>query len=257
MVVVDNDSGAADAEHAAAIARGAGAEFVASGANLGFGPGANVGLRRWLDDPGGADWCLLVPHDALLPDGVAARMVAIVDGVERAGLACADVGDQAIPLVDPYLGPIPGPAPRGAGWVDCDYPHGTAMLLRRQCLTEIGLFDERFFTYDEEADLGIRATRAGWRCGLLRGEMVENPSMSTNIAVVDYLRLRNTVLLVGKHWGWHHAAFRFGVGVWQLVHGLVRPSIRPVWFSARARRLALRDAALRRFGPPPAAVYER
>lgn len=249
--VVDNASDPEAAQAAADLARAWGAAFVETGANLGFGPGANVGLRRWLDGPDDTRWCLLVPHDALLAPGAAARMLEMVEGVDQAGLACADVGDQALPLIDPYLGPVPGPTPAGSGWVDCDYPHGTAMLVRRDCLEQIGLFDERYFTYDEEADLGVRATRAGWRCGLLRGEMVENPSMSTDVALVDYLRLRNTILLLRLHWGRRHAAFRFGVGVCQLVHGLVRPSARPVWFCAGARARALRDVLVGRYGPPP------
>jgi GT2 family glycosyltransferase len=41
---------------------------------------------------------------------------------------------------------------------------GGACLYRREMLTEIGLFDERFFAYLEDVDLAWRAQRAGWRC---------------------------------------------------------------------------------------------
>ena len=48
------------------------------------------------------------------------------------------------------------------------------MMLRRDCLDEVGLFDERYFSYCEEADLALRARRAGWKVGLVRGARVQN-----------------------------------------------------------------------------------
>src|SRR5690606_23631326 len=70
LLVVDNASGP---EHRARLAElvGAEAEIVDAGANLGFGPGANVGLRRFLGRPEAGEWVLVAPHDALpAPDCV-------------------------------------------------------------------------------------------------------------------------------------------------------------------------------------------
>lgn len=39
---------------------------------------------------------------------------------------------------------------------------GAVLLLRRQAIEEIGVFDERFFLYAEEADWQRRAQQAGW-----------------------------------------------------------------------------------------------
>ena len=50
-----------------------------------------------------------------------------------------------------------GDAPRAVDWV-----MGAAVLLRRQALEEVGLFDEGFFLYSEEVDLQARLHRAGW-----------------------------------------------------------------------------------------------
>lgn len=41
-------------------------------------------------------------------------------------------------------------------------PSGCAALYRREMLDEIGLFDERFFAYCEDTDLGLRGRWAGW-----------------------------------------------------------------------------------------------
>ncbi len=44
------------------------------------------------------------------------------------------------------------------------FPSGSAALYRRVMLEDIGLFDEDFFLYCEDTDLGLRARWAGWRC---------------------------------------------------------------------------------------------
>ena len=43
-------------------------------------------------------------------------------------------------------------------------PSGSAALYRRAVLDEIGGFDEDFFLYCEDTDLGLRARWAGWKC---------------------------------------------------------------------------------------------
>jgi GT2 family glycosyltransferase len=43
-------------------------------------------------------------------------------------------------------------------------PSGSAALYRRAMLDEIGGFDEDFFLYCEDTDLGLRACWAGWKC---------------------------------------------------------------------------------------------
>jgi GT2 family glycosyltransferase len=43
-------------------------------------------------------------------------------------------------------------------------PSASAALYRRDMLEEIGLFDEAFFLYCEDTDLGLRARWAAWEC---------------------------------------------------------------------------------------------
>jgi GT2 family glycosyltransferase len=43
-------------------------------------------------------------------------------------------------------------------------PSASAALYRRAMLDEIGGFDEDFFLYSEDTDLGLRARWAGWKC---------------------------------------------------------------------------------------------
>ena len=44
------------------------------------------------------------------------------------------------------------------------FPSGAAALYRKAMLDEIGLLDENFFAYGEDADIGIRGRLAGWKC---------------------------------------------------------------------------------------------
>ena len=43
-------------------------------------------------------------------------------------------------------------------------PSGCSALYKRKMLEEIGLFDENFFAYSEDSDLGFRAQLQGWKC---------------------------------------------------------------------------------------------
>jgi hypothetical protein len=54
------------------------------------------------------------------------------------------------------------------------FPSGSAALYRRSMLDQIGFFDERFFLYCEDTDLGLRARWAGWECRYVPGAVVEH-----------------------------------------------------------------------------------
>ncbi len=44
------------------------------------------------------------------------------------------------------------------------FPDGCAALYRRSLLEDVGFFDEQFFAYGDDADLGLRARWRGWGC---------------------------------------------------------------------------------------------
>jgi GT2 family glycosyltransferase len=255
VVVVDNGSEPA-ALDAVRAGLPAGVELVVLAENRGFGPGANAGYRHVLAHPHPEDgpWIGLAPHDAEPAPGCLAKMVASAEARPRAGLVTADFGDGATPVVDPYFGGILAPATVAEGWEPAGHPHGTLMLAHRDLLTEVGLFDERYFAYCEEADLALRAKEAGWETGLVRGAIVVNPEMKTVNPTVDYLQLRNTLLLVKEHSGRYHATIRWLMAIGQLLSGLVSPSRRGPYWSPTARVRALLDFLRGRYGPPPAAV---
>src|SRR3954454_9791743 len=46
--------------------------------------------------------------------------------------------------------------------LEADWLVGAVLMLRREALGDVGVFDERFFLYSEEADLCLRLRDAGW-----------------------------------------------------------------------------------------------
>jgi hypothetical protein len=47
--------------------------------------------------------------------------------------------------------------------MEVDWVSGACMVVRRKALKEVGVFDERFFLYWEDADLCRRMSDKGWR----------------------------------------------------------------------------------------------
>lgn len=62
---------------------------------------------------------------------------------------------------------------------DVLFPSGCAALYRRTMLEEIGYFDEDYFLYCEDTDLGLRAQWAGWRCRYVATAVVAHHYSST------------------------------------------------------------------------------
>ena len=261
-VVVDNGS---DADARGRVAAGLPtAEVVRVGRNAGFGGAANVGLRRWLDR-GGGEWVVVAPHDALPePDCLRRLLDAVAEARPRAGLASADVRRAGQAGGRPLLRRDPRRPPTHEGWEDAGHPHGTLLLARRACLEDIGLFDERYFAYCEEADLGLRARRPAGRSAWSWGAVVRNPSVSVGSEVAEYLMLRNSLLLVREHFGRYPAFIRICFALVNTTRLGLHPAARGPFFSWPARRRALvrlparplRPAAARARGSAGAAAVK-
>ena len=82
------------------------------------------------------------------------------------------------------------------------FPSGSAALYRRTMLDEIGGFDEHFFLYCEDTDLGLRARWAGWKCLYVPDAVVEHHyshSAGRASPVKAYFVERNRLFVVAKN----------------------------------------------------------
>ena len=81
-------------------------------------------------------------------------------------------------------------------------PSGSAAFYRREMLEEIGLFDEAFFLYCEDTDLGLRARWAAWECLYVPDAVVEHHyshSAGPASALKAYYVERNRLFLAVKN----------------------------------------------------------
>ncbi len=167
--VVDNSS---DPE-VAAVCRRRGCLYTDPGRNGGFAAGVNVALRAALDGPD-HDILLLNPDAVLEPAAVQSLSAAMhAPGRERlAAVSPALLDENGAP--QRVMWPFPHPA---RAWLEAvglgrwnraqDFAVGTALLLRREAVRDVGLFDERYFLYAEETDWQRRAARRGWHSAWL------------------------------------------------------------------------------------------
>ncbi len=104
------------------------------------------------------------------------------------------------------------------------WPDGCACMYRKSMLDEIGGFDEDFFAYGDDAELGLRARIAGWGCLYMPTAVVRHHRGST-LGKQNPRRLilieRNRVLLAAKLFPgtllWRNVAYyvaRMAAGLW-------------------------------------------
>jgi GT2 family glycosyltransferase len=88
-----------------------------------------------------------------------------------------------------------GGRPRSVDWV-----MGSALLLRRAALQDVGVFDEDFFMYFEETDLCLRLRRAGWDVRYFPSVTVAHQKAESSAALPERR--------INEWWRGHHRYWR-------------------------------------------------
>lgn len=181
-IVVDNASAELALERELCAEHGA--RLLELGDNRGYGGGIAAGVQA---STSGAEYLLVVNPDVTFTPGAIDALVAVADadpGVGSVGPRILEADGTVYPsarnlpslrtgIGHAVLGRIwhgnpwssryraehaYGDDPRDAGWLS-----GACVLTRRTAFDGIGGFDERFFMYFEDVDLGARLGKAGWR----------------------------------------------------------------------------------------------
>jgi GT2 family glycosyltransferase len=223
--------------------------------NKGWGGGLNILLQRWLKDRSNEqNYCFISAHDALPQGQCLSILLRSAQGDPKIAIACPEYGsDNDLPCYSPVRGPRLLPSPhRSSGDVESvDFAHATLFLIRKDCLKEIGLFDERYFAYGDEYDIALKARRFNWKVVLVWGAIVINPISGTSKPILSYLFARNTLLLARTYGGWIHAISRMSLMFLNTLRLSLKPSIKRNDFHPTAKLLGIRDFLLKRYGPPP------
>ncbi len=177
--------------------------------NVGFAAAANAGIRASHS-----------PYVALLNNDTVPRTLwldALMDAIERSPPSVGSVASKMLRMENPELvddaGDLlswqGGAYKRGHGDRAAEYETPVevfsacagAALYRRQFLEDVGLFDERFWAYLEDVDVGLRGQLRGFRCEYVPTAEVLHHGQGSAIPGRRYVRLvtRNRLLLFLKN----------------------------------------------------------
>jgi N-acetylglucosaminyl-diphospho-decaprenol L-rhamnosyltransferase len=188
-VIVDNASGDGSAQQIANAIRRANwrdwASVMPLANNGGFAYGNNAGISLALQSDAPPDYLLLLNPDTVLRSGAIQALVQCLEDNRAAGIVGSRLEDREGNLAcsaHNALSPV-GELLSGArlGLLDrlfadhrvsppirndaheCDWVSGASMMIRKQVISEIGLLDDEYFLYFEEADYCLRAQKRGWQ----------------------------------------------------------------------------------------------
>ena len=205
LVIVDNAS--RDRSYEAIREAFPEAAAIRNSSNLGFGAACNQAIRATT-----ARFILLLNSDAILTPAAFQTLFDCLERNERCGAAgCrlidaagADVintrnfltpFNQAFELTGIESGSHRLQRTRqptlDRNLTDCtvDWIDAACLMLKRDALDEVGLFDERFFMYSEDEDLCFRLKKHGWLvCFCGGGTAVHHGAASSRLNRIEMLR---------------------------------------------------------------------
>lgn len=160
--------------------RAAGARILENSRNKGYGAAVNQGFRT-----SQAPYIATLNDDAVAhPRWLEALMYALESRAD-AGMCASQVRFYGEPQLDSAgMLVCRDGSSKQRGHCQCPedfpaaeevlFPSGSAALYRRAMLEQIGGFDDEFFLYCEDTDLGLRARWAGWKCLYVPDAVVEH-----------------------------------------------------------------------------------
>jgi len=189
------------------------AHWIVNAENRGFGVAVNQGIAV-----AQAAFIALLNNDAEATPGWLAALVDVLRPHPHVGMAASKIvafDDHSIIDKTGHL-IYPDGQNRGRGSGEKDegqfdtidevaWPDGCAALYRREMIDAIGGFDEDFFAYADDADLGLRGQLAGWTC-LYAPQAVAYHRLGSTLGRFSEQRLflieRNRIWLVAKLFPW-------------------------------------------------------
>ena len=174
VIVVDNSSKQVVSGLGLA---GGNVRVIANNTNVGFGAAINQGWRA-CESP----YVATINDDAQAAPEWLAELVKAAERDREIGMVASQVrlDGERLDSAGMLIAPDGSSKQRGHGGRATDYnrfedillPSGSAALFRREMLEDTGGFDDEFFLYCEDTDLGLRARRRGWRAVYAPGAVV-------------------------------------------------------------------------------------
>ncbi len=213
VFVVDNGSTDGSIEMMKTEDFGVRATLIENGRNLGFCAANNVGFAA-----SRTPFVAMLNNDAEPEPRWLEAMVEALRTHPDAGMAACKIvvweDPSRIDKVGHLIYPDGQNRGRGSGEIDrgqydrleeCAWPDGCAALFRREVIDRIGGMDEDLFIFGDDAEFGLRARIAGWKCLYVPGAVVRHHrGGAVRVASTRrlYLIERNRVLLALKLFPW-------------------------------------------------------
>jgi hypothetical protein len=219
IVVVDN--GSTDGSPESVRSNYPDAMLIENGKNLGFGGGNNVGMQYALAN--GADWIFLLNNDILVDPNLLTELMKVATSGEKIGILSPKIYYLSEPnkfwyaggKINYFTGIIAhrGIREQDRGQYDriedTDYVTGCAFLIKREVLEQIGMFDPVYHPiYSEDADLSVRATRAGYRLVYVpHAKLWHKVSASSGGGLTPFktrLKVEHNLIFFKRYARWYH-----------------------------------------------------
>lgn len=227
IMVLDNGSTANEANQLRKEFSAASVVIERSERNLGFAGGNNYVITQ-LQQRGTYDYIVLLNQDAVIEPNCLERLVEYLDAHSNVAVvgplvlnpdgsiqSCgANINLWTGKIVSRLHNQARTEAPQSAELVDCVI--GNCFMIRTTALNGIGLLDERYFAYYEEADWCYRAKTAGWLCVVVPQAIIRH---SKSGGFRTYLIMRNVVWFQKQHASAIQLAtfflYYFGYFIWE------------------------------------------
>lgn len=245
--------------------------------NLGFCGGNNVAIKHALSE--GADFVMLLNNDTIVPPSCISDLMAGVLQLERVGAASplilrhgesdsiwfagtvweSKTAGLRVPLGGQSQSRLTSREPFTT-MVAC----ACCMLVPSSVFEKVGLLDERYFAYYEEADWSARVRQVGLHSYVIpSATLYHKVTRSTPSVVVTYMMARNRLLWMRDHLSWPERFGSFSYllkeALWNFLNvafGVYhnRPPLEPV--HSKAMLVAWWDFVCGRTGPWPDSVVD-
>lgn len=176
VIFVDNNS--TDESFEYAKSNFSKATFIRNEANLGFSAGNNVGIKYALERM--ADYVLLLNNDTEVEKDFLNKLIEVMERDPQIGIASPVIFNGYNKEIWFSGGKIDWirmktvhfQGSQAADYFETEFVSGCSMLIKAEVFKKIGLLDEDYFLYWEDADFSFRAVENGFKNIVVSGSWV-------------------------------------------------------------------------------------
>lgn len=188
--------------------------------NRRFAGGNNAGIRHALQK--GAEYILLLNNDTVVDAGFLEPLVSRMESDPAIGMAAPKILYYDDPdriwfaggAISFWTGTTRHPGIRELDRgqfdtpADTGYATGCCVLVRASVVRAVGMLDESFFLYGEDADWSLRVRKAGYRIVYEPASRIRHRVSVSSGGHTSWFKLQNKLLsnfrLFARHASWYH-----------------------------------------------------